>query len=102
MIPPNAMCRPPNPAAKHQVPQAGGPSRATAPTIMKHSPITGTTRTENAPTVTNHVPYSSSHFPGNACDSPARFSTIVSRHPESIGDEQLSQQDRPGHDRAEL
>src|SRR5256885_1539706 len=31
MIPPNTMCRPPKPAARHQFPQVGGPSAAPAP-----------------------------------------------------------------------
>src|SRR5256886_2628241 len=99
MIPPNTMCRPPKPAARHQFPQAGGPSSAAAPTIMKHSPITGTTRTENAPPVTNPVPYSRSHVPGSACHTLARYSTTVNRPPTAIGARKLSQKRRPGPER---
>src|SRR2546430_7655048 len=99
MIPPNTMCRPPKPAARHQFPQAGGPSSAAAPTIMKHSPITGTTRTENAPPVTNPGPYSRSHVPGSACHTLARYSTTVNRPPTAIGARKLSQKRRPGPER---
>src|SRR2546422_5884052 len=63
---PKATWSPPNPAAKSQFPQAGGPSSAAAPTSMKHRPITGTTRTENAPPVTKPVPYNSSQVPGRS------------------------------------
>ena len=66
---------------------------------MKHSPITGTTRTEKAPPVTNPVPYSSSQVPGSACHRPARYSTTVNKPPTAIGVRKLSQKRRPGPER---
>src|SRR5439155_889012 len=96
---PKATWSPPNPAAKSQFPQAGGPSSAAAPTSMKHRPITGTTRTENAPPVTKPVPYNSSQVPGSAYARPARYSTTVSRPPAAIGEMKLSQKRRPGPER---
>src|SRR5438094_3672873 len=99
MIMPNTMCRPPNPAAMSQFPQAAGPNNAAAPTNMKQIPITGTIRTENAPPVTNPVPYSSSQVPGSACASPARYSTTVRRPPTTIGGRKLRPNRRPGPDR---
>src|ERR1051325_3811045 len=90
MIVPNAICRPPNPAAINQFPHAAGPSSAAAPKVMKQTPITGTMRTEKAPPVTNPVPYSSSHVPGSACHSPARNSATVSSPPTTIGGRKLN------------
>src|SRR5213594_681723 len=99
MIPPNTMCSPPNPAAISQLPHAAGPNSAAAPATMKHSPITGTIRTENAPPVTNPVPYNSSQVPGSACHSPARYSATVSRPPTTIGGRNLNPKRRPGPER---
>ena len=67
------------------MPQVGGPNSATAPSAMKQSPMSGTTRTEKAPPVTTPVPYSRSHVPGNADQRPARTSTPVSSAPTSSG-----------------
>ena len=39
-----------------RLPHAAGRNSATLPASMKHSPITGTMRTENAPPVTTPVP----------------------------------------------
>src|SRR5580704_13563878 len=93
---PNARCRPPNPAARNVVPQANGQNSATAPSDMKHSPMTGTTRTENAPPVTTPVPYSSSHAPGMAAGKPARYKTAVSSPPTSKGGAKLKTNRRAG------
>jgi hypothetical protein len=56
ITPPKIMCNPPNPAARNALPQVHGQKRATAPRTMKHSPISGTMRMENAPPVTTPVP----------------------------------------------
>src|SRR5437588_2583562 len=98
MIVPNTMCSPPNPAAISQFPHAAGPSNATAPTVIKQTPMTGTMRTENAPPVTNPVPYSSSQVPGSACHNPARNSATVSSPPTTIGGRKLNPARRPGPD----
>src|SRR6266568_4330698 len=99
MTPPKMMCRPPNPAPISQLPHAAGPNSAAAPAAMKHTPITGTTRTENAPPVTNPVPYSSSQVPGSACHNPARYSATVRSPPTTIGGRKLSPKRRPGPER---
>src|SRR2546426_4839174 len=99
MTAPNTMCKPPNPAPSSQLPQAGGPNSAAAPASMKHSPITGTIRTEKAPPVTKPVPYRSSHTPGSAYDWPARYSAIVSRPPTAMGGMKPNQNRRPGPER---
>src|SRR3974390_659535 len=87
---PNATSSTPNPAARNQAPQANGQNTATAPTDMKESPITGTTRTEKAPPVTTPVPYSNSQVPGIAAGTPARYKTAVSSPPTSIGGAKLN------------
>src|SRR6267154_1568388 len=45
-------------------PQTGGAKSAAAPSNIRHRPITGTTRTENAPPVTMAVPYNKSQTRG--------------------------------------
>src|SRR5580698_3191213 len=93
---PNARCSPPNPTARNVVPQANGQNNATAPSDMKQSPMTGTTRTENAPPVTTPVPYSSSQVPGMAAGKPARYKTAVSNPPTSRGGAKLKTNRRAG------
>jgi len=50
------MCRPPKPIARSQASQLTGANNAAVPRTMKHIPITGTTRIENAPPVTTPAP----------------------------------------------
>ena len=50
------MCSTPNPNARYQLPHPAGDSSAAAPSPMKHTPMIGTTRTENAPAVTIPAP----------------------------------------------
>src|SRR2546422_11563699 len=85
MMTPNTMCRPPKPAAINQLPQGGGPNKATTPGSMKHSPMTGTMRTEKAPAVVTPTPYIMSQVAGSACTTPARYSATVSRPPAARG-----------------
>src|SRR5438128_6410505 len=52
---------------------------------MKQSPISGTTRTENAPPVVTAVPYNKSQQPGNRAISPMVANTGVSTMPATSG-----------------
>ena len=79
------MCTPPKPAAKNQLPQAAGPNTANPPRSIKHTPITGTIRTENAPPVIIPAPYSRSHVAGNAGCKPARNNKNVRNAPATRG-----------------
>src|SRR5438309_9614828 len=99
MTAPNTMCNPPNPAPSSQLPQAGGPNSAAAPASMKHSPITGTMRTENAPPVTKPGPYRSSHTPGSASHSTPRHNANASTPPTAMGGVNPTQDPPPGQDR---
>src|SRR5579863_8853226 len=96
------MCNPPNPAARKTsfqgTDQAGGENIATAPSIKKQTPITGTIGTENAPPVTTPVPYSISHTPGIAVAAPALHSTMVSAAPTISGGAKLNRNLRAGAD----
>src|SRR4051812_26533136 len=85
MISPNAMCSPPNPAAISQCPHAAGAAKATTPSAMKHKPMSGTTRTENAPPVATAVPYCSSQHPGSRAINPTITNTGVSTMPATSG-----------------
>src|ERR671939_697904 len=96
MMMPNAMCKPPNPAARHQVPHGAGQNSVTIPISMKQSPRTGTMRTEYVPALTTPAPYSSSHVPGIAATSPAWKSTMVSSAPAHMAGAKLSAKRRPG------
>src|SRR6476619_1460849 len=73
-----------------------GRNSATAPNIMKQSPMMGTTGTENIPPVITLVPYSNSQTPGIALINPARKSTIVNKPPATMGGDKLNTAFRPG------
>src|SRR5687767_8614325 len=98
MMSPKTMCRPPNPAAMNASPHAGGVSSAAAPMSMKHTPITGTTRTENVPAVTTPAPYSSSQSAGIISSAPAADSANVSTTPAATGGRKLRKNLRLGPD----
>ena len=53
---PKAICTRPNPAAINRLPQDAGAKSAAAPSAIRHMPMMGTARTENAPPVTMAVP----------------------------------------------
>src|ERR1700722_3044792 len=53
---PKAICTAPNPAAINRLPQEAGAKSAAAPRAIRHIPMMGTARTENAPPVTMAVP----------------------------------------------
>jgi len=53
---PKAICTRPNPAAMNRLPQDAGANNAPAPRAIRHMPMIGTARTENAPPVTMAVP----------------------------------------------
>src|SRR6266705_643493 len=99
MMAPNTMCRPPNPAAMHQLPNTGGTKSATTPTSMKHSPITGTIRTENVPAVATPAPYDMSQVVGSSRVTPARYSATVRRPPTTMGGRKLRPKRRAGPER---
>src|SRR5256885_15175639 len=99
MMAPNTIGRPPNPAAMHQLPHAGGPNSATSPVSMKHSPMTGTTRTENAPAVATPAPYSMSHVAGSVWLTPARYSATGRKPPAATGGGELNTKHPAGPDR---
>src|SRR5205814_793745 len=77
MTRPKATCSPPNPAAMKRWPHSTGATNAAAPSSMKHSPISGTTRTDHAPPVATAAPYSSSQQPGSLAMRPYWTKTAV-------------------------
>src|SRR5713101_9544669 len=81
-------------------PQAAGANSAAPPSNIKHKPITGTTRTENAPPVTMAVPYNKSQTPGRAATAPARKRAKVKRPPTTIGGAKLRTNLRPGPEKS--
>src|SRR5689334_12383175 len=81
-------------------PQTAGAKSAAPPTNIKHNPITGTTRTENAPPVTMAVPYSSSQTPGSAAIMPALKKAKVKSPPTTIGGAKLRTNLRPGPEKS--
>src|SRR5205814_1828310 len=89
-----------NPAAITAPPRIAGPKSALPPSDIKHRPITGTTRTENAPPVTMAVPYNRSQTPGSAATMPAWKSANDKRPPTTIGGAKLRRNLRPGPEKS--
>src|SRR6266545_5893926 len=85
MMVPKTICSPPKPRAINQWPHAAGAANATAPSAMKHNPISGTTLTENAPPVATAVPYNSSQQPGSRATRPMITKTGVRMMPATSG-----------------
>ena len=96
MIKPKTICSPPNPPAKNQLNHAGENTNESAPIAMKHTPIMGTTRTENAPAVTMPAPYNISHNPAIGAYDPLWNSAHVTKPPATIGGQKLKKNCRPG------
>src|SRR2546422_9876061 len=85
MMKPKTMCSPPKPAAMSQWPHAAGAAKATTPSVMKQTPMSGTMRTENAPPVAAAVPYKSSQQPGSRAIRSMVANTGVSTMPATSG-----------------
>src|SRR4051812_44352691 len=84
MMKPKMMCNAPKPRIMSGVFHEAGVNSASAPTMMKDAPITGTIRTEKAPAATTAVPYRSIHTPGRRLAIPrftnAKVMTMPTRN----------------------